>query len=186
MLFRSKSDYAIPSNSVAEIYSADILGSKSIRIDMGSSNLHVTKNDTIKGKCEPDMISMITKDIIPLKEHLTQIMANMNTLLENVNNLLDSNAVTNLQSSFGNLNATLANTKKLSNSFNGFVPELQEILDNFNKLSNAIAQSGDDINNSFKNLNQITSELAEADIKNVIDNLNNLLVKLQDTGTMNF
>ena len=70
--------------------------------------------------------------------------------------------------------------QSLRDIYLGTIREMIKILDNFNKLSNAIAQSGDDINNSFKNLNQITSELAEADIKNVIDNLNNLLVKLQD------
>jgi phospholipid/cholesterol/gamma-HCH transport system substrate-binding protein len=175
-----KSDYVIPNNSVAEIYSADILGGKSVRIDLGNSNLHAKAGDTIKGGTSPDMITMLTKEIGPLKEQASALMSNMNTTLNTINALLDSNARTNLQQSFAHLNKTLQNAQNLSKSLNDMSPDLKEMIANLNTLSQGLSQGSGDIKNSLKNINDITTQISEADLKSTIQNLQSLLVKIQD------
>lgn len=175
-----KSDYLIPQNSVAEIYSADILGGKSVRINLGNSNLQAQDNDTIQGSYIPDMVSMLTSEIVPIKEQVVALMSNMNHTLNNINSLLDSTAKANLQQSFLNLNKTLRNAEVLSKSLNDMSPELKEMITNLNTLSKGLSDGSEDIKSSLKNINDITTQLSQTELKETIHNLNQLLVKIQD------
>lgn len=175
-----KSDYVIPANSVAEVYSADILGGKSVRISFGDSNLHAKENDTLKGSYAPDMLSMLTSEISPLKEQVSEVMTNMNTTLTNLNAILDSTAQLNLKQSFVHLNRTLKNAEKLSTSLNEMSPELKEMIANLNTLSKGLSDGSEEIKGSLRNVNQITSQLSEAQLKETVISLKALLEKIQD------
>lgn len=175
-----KSDYVIPINSEAEIYSADILGGKSVRIRFGNSNIHAQENDTLRGIYAPDMISMLTSEIGPIKEQATALMNNMNTTLNNINTLLDSTSRANLQQSFHHLNKTLRNAELLSKSLNEMSPDLKEMVANLNLLSEGLSEGSADIRSSLKNINEITTQLSQAQLKETVDNLRTLLEKIQD------
>lgn len=175
-----KSDYAIPANSVAEIYSADLLGGKSVRINLGDSNLTAKEYDTLASSTVPDMMTLITGEIGPLKDQAQRLLENMNTALDNINAVLDSGARENLSRTFVHLNRTLENAETFSRTLNGLSPEINELVANLTLLSRSLSQGSDDLNASMKNLNQITSELSEADLKATVAHLNGLLEKLQD------
>ncbi len=175
-----KSDYVIPSNSLAEVYSADILGGKSVRISLGNSNIHAKENDTIKGSYAPDMISMLTSEIGPLKNQVSVLMNNMNVTLNNINSILDSSAKVNIQQSLNNLNGTLANARTLSKTLNETSPELKEMIANLNALSKNLSEGSGDIKSSLKNINEITTDLSQAQLKETVGSLKTLLEKIQD------
>lgn len=175
-----KSDYVIPANSVAEVYSADLLGGKSVRITFGNSNLHAKENDTLQGKYAPDMLAVLSNEIGPLKEQMSTVMTSMNTTLTSINAVLDSAARVNLQQSFAHLNKTLKNAEKLSNSLNEMSPELKQMIANLNTLSKGLSDGSEDMKGSLKNIHQITSQLSEAQLKETIGSLRNLLDKMQD------
>ena len=175
-----KSDYAIPLNSVAEIYSADILGGKSVRINLGDSNIQAKENDTLQSNTVPDMITMLANGVGPLKEQAQQLMANMNVTLDNINSILDSNAKANLSQTFYNLNRTLRNAEGISRNLNDLSPEIKELIQNLLVLSQNLNTGSKDLNASLKNINRITGGLSEADLKTTIENLGNLLEKIQD------
>lgn len=175
-----KSDYAIPLNSVAEIYSADILGGKSVRINLGDSNIQAKENDTLQSNTVPDMITMLANGVGPLKEQAQQLMANMNVTLDNINSILDSNAKANLSQTFYNLNRTLKNAEGISRNLNDLSPEIKELIQNLSVLSQNLNTGSEDLNASLKNINRITGGLSETDLKTTIENLGNLLEKIQD------
>ena len=175
-----KSDYAIPLNSVAEIYSADILGGKSVRINLGDSNIQAKENDTLQSNTVPDMITMLANGVGPLKEQAQQLMANMNVTLDNINSILDSNAKANLSQTFYNLNRTLKNAEGISRNLHDLSPEIKELIQNLSVLSQNLNTGSEDLNASLKNINRITGGLSEADLKTTIENLGNLLEKIQD------
>ena len=178
--FTVKSDYAIPENSIMEIYSSDLLGGKSLRIHLGNSNIHAKGNDTLASRTVPDMISMLTNELGPMKEQLGQVMASMNTVLTNLNDILDTNGKENISQAIRHLNKTLANAEGITRNLNTLSPEIAGIVENLNKLSSALGNSGEDINNTFENLNKITANLSEADLQATINNLKDLTQKLQD------
>ncbi len=183
--FAVKSEYAIPVNSVMEIYSSDLLGGKSIRINLGNSDIHATSKDTLKSNIVPDMITMLTGELGPMKEELSQMMQNMTSVLANINTILDTNAKVNISQALANLNRTLENTKGITGNLNSLSPQIKAVVENLGKLSASLGESSNNISSSLENINKITADLSEADIEATIKSLKNLLEKLQDpNGTM--
>lgn len=173
-------EYSIPKDSYVEVYSADLLGGKALKLVYGVSNEYISANDTLKGSVAPDMIGSITSKIEPLAQKAGSLMDNLNKTLDNVNATLDSSTRVNIQGALANLDNTLANTTKLSRSLNDMSPELKEIVANLRVLSKGLSEGTEDIKGTLKNVNNITSQLSQAELTQTLDNLKSLLEKLQD------
>ena len=183
--FKVKSQFKVPGNSVAEIYSADIMGSKAMRVVFGESKTYAKGGDTLSANYVPDMVATLLSEIGPLKMQAEALLVNLNRTLDNVNMLLDSAARKDLQGSFANLNRTLANASQLSAALNGISPELKGIMDNLQILAEGLGQSAGDIKGSLANVNEITSQLTQAELGKAVESLRSLSEKLQDpNGSM--
>lgn len=178
--FKVKSKFNIPDNSVAQIYSADIMGSRALRINMGTSKVYAQAGDTLASSIVPDMVTALTAEIMPLKDQAIKLMEDMGNTLDNVNLLLDSNARRDLQATFSNLNRTLENAARLSAALNDISPELREMVKNLQVLSEGLSNGAEDIQGSLKNVNTITSQLSKADLGKAVESLVSLSEKLQD------
>ena len=174
-----KSDYAIPANSKAELYSADILGSKSVRISFGTSNIHLSKNDTLQGIIVPDMISTLTGEFAPLKEQFSAVMENLNKTLTSINAVLDSTTQKNLSETFSNLNATASNAKELTTQLNEMAPQAKALVANLSELSETLKANKGTIEESLNNIKGFTGNIAKAPIEETIEKLNSLISQLQ-------
>ena len=175
-----KSQFEIPANSTAEVYSADIMGARAVRINMGDSQQMLQSGDTLCAAIQPDMISTVLGQIEPLKEQAEELMENMNRTLESVNQLLDSTSRVEIQSSLKHLNRTLANAASLSRTLDNISPELVEIVKNLEVLSKGLGESTDEIKGSLENVNAITSSLSKAELDKTIESLRNLSEKSQN------
>lgn len=175
-----KSQFEIPVNSTAEVYSADIMGARAVRINIGDSEQILESGDTLASAIQPDMISTVMGQIEPLKEQAIELMATMNRTLESVDKLLDSTSRAEIQSSLKHLNRTLANAASLSRTLDNISPELVEIVKNLEVLSKGLGESTDEIKGSLENVNAITSSLSKAELDKTIESLRNLSEKLQD------
>ena len=175
-----KSQFEIPANSTAEVYSADIMGARAVRINLGDSKQILESGDTLGAAIQPDMISTVMGQIEPLKEQAMELMATMNRTLESVDKLLDSTSRVEIQSSLKHLNNTLANAASLSRTLDNISPELVEIVKNLEVLSKGLGESTDEIKGSLENVNAITSSLSKAELDKTIESLRSLSEKLQD------
>lgn len=175
-----KSQFEIPSNSTAEVYSADIMGARAVRINIGDSKQILESGDTLAAAIQPDMISTVMGQIEPLKEQAVELMATMSRTLESVDKLLDSTSRAEIKSSLKHLNNTLANAASLSRTLDNISPELVEIVKNLEVLSKGLGESTDEIKGSLENVNAITSSLSKAELDKTIGSLRSLSEKLQD------
>ena len=175
-----KSQFGIPVNSTAEVYSADIMGARAVRINIGDSAQILESGDTLASAIQPDMISTVIGQIEPLKEQAVELMATMNRTLESVDKLLDSTSRGEIQSSLKHLNSTLANAASLSRTLENISPEIVEIVKNLEVLSRGLGESTDEIKGSLENVNAITSSLSKAELDKTIESLRNLSEKIQN------
>lgn len=178
--FKVKSDFNIPVDSKAEIYSADLLGTMAMRVSLGQEKVYAKAGDTLATAIVPDMVSSITAQIAPIAEQAAVLMESMNQTLTSVNKLLDSTAREDLQGTFAGLNKTMSNAARLSGELNAIAPELKEMVANLNVLSEALGKSAGDIQGTMANVNSITAQLSQAELDKVVENLKTLLEKLQD------
>ncbi len=178
--FEVKSEYSIPANSTVELYSSDLLGGKAIKINLGTDNVAAKSHDTLQGTSTPDMIATLMSGIAPLADQLKSVVTNLNTTLNGLNAVLDTNGQANISKALANLNKTLENTKGITGNLNSLSPEIKEIVLNFNKLSESLEQSSGNISNSLDNFEKITGQLSYADLKATIESMRALVEKLQD------
>jgi len=175
-----KSDYVIADNSVAEIYSSDLLGGKAVRINIGNSNLHLQDKDTLLASSEPGLMNMITQELVPLKKQAEDLIANMNTTFTNINEMMDDKAKANIAASLANLRKTLENMNSISGTIKKKDPQISAIIDNLDKLSASLSGESENIKRGMKNFADISDSLKQADIAGTVNAAKSLLTKLQD------
>ena len=76
-------------------------------------------------------------------------------------------------------------TAGITGNLNALSPEINGIIMNFNKLAESLEQSSGNITSSLENVESITGQLSDADLKATIESMKALVEKLQDpNGTV--
>lgn len=176
-----KNDYIIPQDTKAEMYSSDLLGGRSLRLALGSSNIQVKNGDTLAGKFVPDIIAMVQESVAPIAKRLNSVLGQLDKTLTTVNNAIDSTTAERVKASVAELNATLSNTRALTASLNKeLAPQLEHIAANLAVLSDSLASPEGDFSQILANLHKTTDEIASMELSQTIDKLNDVLQKIGD------
>jgi phospholipid/cholesterol/gamma-HCH transport system substrate-binding protein len=162
-------DYKIPKNSIAELYSPSALGGKQIAILPNTETTELAKSgDFLPSGNKLGLTEEVSNQIKPIKEKLDKVLENANTMLVNVNQVLDEKTKQNLRGSLENLNATLAEFKEASTSVN------QMLADNKGKISSTMSN----FDKASGNLKTMSDSLAKANIGQTVKNLEKTLASV--------
>ncbi|MDR2585649.1 MAG: MlaD family protein [Prevotellaceae bacterium] len=175
-----ESRYRIPDNSVAQIYSVDLLGTKAIRINLGNSARILGHNDLISSDIAVDLIDYIGQELPLLKEQITGLLTGLDSSVRHLNVILGSQNQANIQTILEELKGTISHFRTLGAWINSETPNMQSIVHNLNQLSTSLAQSSGDIQSIASNLASFTDSLSHANITQTIHDLDLLLNRLQD------
>lgn len=137
-------------NSVAEIYSPDFISGKSLKIRIAYDDAPIAKNgDTLIGKFDSGILGTINEQIAPLQNKVESFIVNTDTVMYNLNSVLDIENQKNLKLSLKHMSATLANFEKLSKSADKILAannnKIDSILNNANIAMNSFAQMMDSL-----------------------------------------
>ena len=159
----------IPTDSKALMFSAGLMGGKSIEIKLGEAKEYLESGDNIQTGITLDMFDTLTNELGDIKAQVTTLLDNLNQTISGVDSLIDDNSK-NLTKTIANLNAVMADLKKsnIIGNIDGFCATLNE---NGAKLDSIIT----DINSVTHALNEQHSgeKLAQA-----INEVNTLLAKI--------
>lgn len=178
-----KREYDIPTDTKAEVYSSDILGSKSLRLSLGVNGDKLKNRDTILGGYLPDVLSLLKEEVAPMKEKVDLLLTNLNTTMESVNNVLDPNAQENLKTSLRRLNSTLANMEVLTQNLKATAPKLESSINHIDGLTESLNNPEGNLQKSLSNLNTTTESLASVDFAKTIGEINIILSQIKDPNT---
>ncbi len=163
------SNFDIPTDSKAMLFSAGLMGGKSIEIKMGEAKEYLKSGDTIETGVTLDMFDTLANELGDIKERVAVLLDNLNQTISGVDSLIDDNSK-NLTKTVASLNAVMADLKKsnIIGNIDGFCATLNQ---NGAKLDSIIT----DINSVTKALNEQQSgeKLAQA-----INEVNTLLAKI--------
>lgn len=185
------SPYNIPDNSVATIES-NPLGGSGISIALGNSPKYLVSGDTILSSNEGGLLASIGNKIGPVADQLKVTLSSLDSVLRNVNTILDPATKGNLQSVVVSLSKAAANmvtsTASLQNLLNTETGSLAKSLDNMNSFTKNLADNNDKITHVLSNMDSTTAHLAQADIQGIVNTfkasagkLNDLLAKANST-----
>jgi phospholipid/cholesterol/gamma-HCH transport system substrate-binding protein len=117
--------------------------------------------DTISGKVAPTIFDLISDDILPLKDKISNLIVTLDSVTSRLNEVLDDNFKSNIAETIDNLNKTSGSLKR---TFSSKEDELKNTLENINKFSRMLAGNSEKLGNTFSNLAEITDTLSAADI----------------------
>lgn len=183
--FSVLSEFDIPNDSYIEVYSSDILGSKSIRIILGNSQEFLASGDFIKGDIAPDLIGKLTSELSSTKYQVDTLLTNLNRTVNSINGILNKENSENIASVMEDLEKTMSDITAIASAIKDKTPQIESLIDNFESVSSALAASSESINNTIANAEQITQAITEAQITESINSLKELLDSLQnESGTI--
>jgi phospholipid/cholesterol/gamma-HCH transport system substrate-binding protein len=178
------SDIKIPLNSVAKIYSADLMGSKAIQIIMGNSAEKIKGGETLRSDVEADLKEEISRQVVPLKLKAEELMSSFDSVLIAVKLIFNTSTQKNLAQSFENIKITLENIKNTTYNVDTLVStqrnRLASIINNFESISHNIRNNNEKISNIISNFSAISDTLAKANIAQTIQSANKALSEMAE------
>ncbi len=149
--------YPIHKDSRAELYSADLLGTKAIRITPSGKELLLQDNDTILTSVAPDMLSSLQEKIMPVMQQIKSLALSLDILAVKLDTILGSETtretLQDLASISKSLSAALDNGGALDQSFR-----------NLESFAAMLKAKQDDIASLIQHLNSISKSVDNSDI----------------------
>jgi len=152
--FSVNNSFSFSKSSTAELYDTGIIGGKGIQIKpVFDGSVMAKTGDTLISSSRPGLTELVQQRLTPLQLKVEGAVSNADSLLMNVNDILDpktkkdlresirglNELVQSFQGSAKSINKLLADNKdNLNNSINN----LSAITDNFNQLSDTLVNAG--------------------------------------------
>lgn len=170
-------EFEFSKNSVAELFDTGIIGGKGVQIVPVLDNAPSAQSgDTLQSQIKPGLTELVQQKLTPLQMKVEGAVSNADSLLMNVNEILDDPTKKQLQETITSLN-------QLVQSFKTSADNLNVLLDN-NKMQ---------LDSSLKNVSHITSNFSKlsdslvnsdlggtlTEFKTTVNKLNAILAKIE-------
>jgi len=165
--FSLNNNFKFSKSSIAKIYSTDLIGRKSLAIIPSFKTDLAVSGDTLKSEIEPGMFELLNDKIAPLQSKIESLVTNSDSVMQNINQVLDSTTIAKIKASILNLDVTLKQFRSASKNINEILNQQKE---NISKIATNSA-------NITTNLNKLTDTLVKADLGKSIRNLQSVTQK---------
>ena len=174
----------IPSNSVALIVPSPLATTK-VDIRLGDESVCLKNNDTINTDAKKGLLDDVMQKVDPVLYEVKKAVSTLDTLLGNVNNLLNKKTKNNIDEALDNLNKLTASVLVSANSLQSMLDEkngsISKTIKNANSFTGNLAENNSKITSLINNLNKTTSDLSQVDFKNTLNNIDTAINTLKET-----
>lgn len=165
----------IPKNSIALI-KPSLLGTTTVDIKLGDSPNYLAKEDTIATVASPGVFNEAMQKIDPILYQVTRAVSSIDSVLANINHVIDPEAKNNIQSTLAHLNQISANLIQSSASLNDLLNTqtgaLAKTLNNLNTFTENLNKNNEKLNNTISNIEKTSKNLSELDLQKTLNTLN--------------
>jgi len=164
-----KTDFPISKTSKAVLYAPSLIAGKQIKILPNLADKDPSEDgQKIESAVELGLTESLGGKIQPIEEKLNLMLANINTLVVGLNNVLDKKGQEDIKKSLAELSQTMEQFHRASGTLNTILDsnkgQINGVVTNFNKMSS--------------NFNKISDSLNKADLGKTVRNLNQTLAKV--------
>ncbi len=166
--FSVSSNYKIPKETIAQIVTTDIMGSRSLelRLPKDAKNDYLVSGDTIFGGISKGLKDEVSAQVIPLKAKAEELMLSIDSLLTATKAVLRKDSQTNLIATIKSMKNTFSNLESTTGKLAEVVTDEQQsirgILHNFASISANLERNNDKINSILHNVSSFTDTLSQA------------------------
>ncbi len=167
--FSVSNEFDFSQNSIAELFDTGIIGGKGIQIVPvfdGASN--AKSGDTLQSKIKPGITELVQQKLTPLQMKVEGAVSNADSLLMNVNQILDDPTKRELKETIVSLN-------QLVKAFKGSADKINVLLENNQEQLDSSLKNVDKITSNFSKL---SDSLASVDLAGTLNNFQETVDKL--------
>jgi len=173
------SDFAVSRNTMARIYSTDILGDKSIELVLGTDSLPALSNDTLKSDIQLSLTEEVNRQVAPLKQKTEKLLSSIDTVLILVSGFLNEQTRQNFVETFNSVRRSfqiLENTvRSVDETVSETQPDLKATIHNIASITKNLRDNNKQLSEIFENVNSISDSLSRVKFKETFDNLSTTL-----------
>lgn len=162
----------IPKNSVAQIYSSDLLGSKAVAVILGNSKEFVKNGDTLRSGAKASLEDEVSRQVLPLKLKAESLMGSFDTLLTVFNQVMNESTRDNLIKSFASIRNTIKHLEVTTSTIDTIVTNqkdrMSQIISNIESITRNIRNNNQQISSAINNVSKMTDTLAAANLSKTI------------------
>ncbi len=174
----------VPSNSTAEIFSTDLLGSKGIRLNFGDSPTEMKDGDTLVSIVQQSLAEQVNAQVAPIKAKAESLLASIDSILLTVRGVFNENTKSNLKHSFESINNSLTSIEHIASNMDTVLAKqghLREIFTNLESITSNFKKNNDNISKIISNFSAISDTMAQSNIAQTIKNAERTL---EQTSTL--
>jgi phospholipid/cholesterol/gamma-HCH transport system substrate-binding protein len=158
-------DVFVSKNSIARIFSSDLIGTKAMRIDLGNDPNPLADKDTLKAELEYSLAQKVGEEVGPIKDKTERLIVTIDSLASMLYLLFDPGTKNNLREGIGHLNHTLGAVDQLMTDDRS---KLNIMLSNLSSITTNIRDNNQQINSILDNLTKVSDTLAASNFAGTI------------------
>jgi len=176
--FTVDNSFSFSKNSSAELYDTGIIGGKGIQIKPVFDGADMAKSgDTLASSTRPGLTELVQQRLTPLQLKVEGAVSNADSLLMNVNDILDPKTKKDLRESIRGLNELVTSFQGSANSLNSLLTENKDELDNSINNLNAITTNFNRLSDTLVNAGLGTTIKG---LQTTMGNINDMMAKIED------
>lgn len=185
-------DFPIPSDSRAKIYSSDLMGSKAVEIVLGGNAALAVSGDTLTGEIATGLTDQLVSELVPLKDRAEAMMVHADSVLVALNNVLTPSSQEKLRHTLVSLDKTMIQVEGMTTRLNTILGNqqlsIEGILKNTESFTANLKANNQNITKLIANLERVSDSLASAPLGRTLNELEgtvaraNLLLKGIEEG----
>ena len=172
----------IPSNSIARLYSSDLLGTREIDIVLGDSDTFLQHGDTLQTTIQASVQEEVSQQMIPFRKQAENLLAQVDSVLAVIQYVFNEESRKNIAESLESISQTLVNfestTYTLDTTFYAQATRIATIISNAESITSNLEKNNQSITNIIQNFETVSDSLATANIKKTINNAESAIAKL--------
>jgi len=150
--FTVNRDLEFSKNSTVELYDTGLIGGKGLRINPIFDGNSIASRDTLLTSTKASLSEVADQKLSPILEKFESALTDADSVMLNVNAVLDKKAKRDLRQAIGDLSILMGDLKGASNSLNKLLKtnegKLNNSLSNFEELTSNFAKLSDSLNNA--------------------------------------
>ncbi len=179
---RITTKFPIPSNSIARIYSSDLMGSRAVEIIPGNSLVYAKPGDTLAGSVEASLKEEVNQQVAPLKRKAEDMISSFDSVLMALQAVFNEESRANISGSFASIRVSLRNIEHTTSNIDTFVTaqkgRLGNILANVESVSNNLKANNQEISAVIRNIRVMTDTLSRLRVYHTMNNLDMSLAQV--------
>ena len=168
----------LPVGTVAKLTSLDLLGTKGISLDLGTSADFVEDEAQLPSSIEGGIVDKISMEVTPLLQDVRKVVNSIDSVLNSVNQIFSPQARADLQQSVASLHRTMDNFSGLSGRLNAQSETMARVIQNADKITTSLANSN--LDQTMANLRTTSEKLSKSPIDEAVRNIDQVAGSLNE------